>query len=94
VIYLWKKANINGIENHFADKLDTFNITKFTEINSMWIHVKDLILCAIKEHVPAKRTLEKHTHPWTNTYLGRLSNRKQKAYTRARRGKNKTDQKR
>jgi exonuclease III len=27
VIYLWKKANINGIENHFAYKLDTFSNT-------------------------------------------------------------------
>jgi hypothetical protein len=93
VIYLWKKAKINRIENQLADKLDAFNNTKFTEINSMWIYIKDLILCVIKEHVSTKSTHGKHTHPWINADFRRLGNRKQKSYSLASPSKTTKDQK-
>ncbi|XP_061182308.1 uncharacterized protein LOC133190634 [Saccostrea echinata] len=42
---------------------------------------------AVKHHVPSRRTLAKHIHPWITSVLRLLSNRKQKAYKRAKRSK-------
>ena len=84
-IFLWKKANISGIEEQLGNELDTFNRTEFSDVNSMWAYIKDTIQSTIKKHVPTRRTLAKHTHPWMNSDLRRLSNKKQRAYTQAKR---------
>ena len=84
-IFLWKKANISGIEEQLGNELDTFNRTEFSDVNSMWAYIKDTIQSTIKKHVPTRRTLAKHTHPWMNSDLRRLSNKKQRAYTKAKR---------
>ena len=84
-IFLWKKANISGIEEQHGNELDTFNRTDFSDVNSMWAYIKDTIQSTIKKHVPTRRTLAKHTHPWMNSDLRRLSNKKQRAYTQAKR---------
>ncbi|XP_062575423.1 uncharacterized protein LOC134237333 [Saccostrea cucullata] len=93
-IYLWKKANTNGIRDELQSQLDTFTHTNYEDVNSMWGYIKDLILGAVKHHVPSRRTLAKHTHPWMTSELRRLSNRKQKAYKRAKRSKDSKDNKR
>ena len=54
-------------------------------VNSMWAYIKDTIQSKIKKHVPTRRTLAKHSHPWMNSDLRRLSNMKQRAYTQAKR---------
>jgi hypothetical protein len=46
-----------------------------------------LHLSTINKHVPTKRTLARHSHPWMNTRLRRLCKQKQRAYTKAKRSK-------
>lgn len=82
-IHLWKKADISGINNYLSEQLSNFKSTNYENINTMWRKVKEIILEAINQHVPTRQTLAKHTHPWMNSDLRRLTNKKQKAYTKA-----------
>ncbi|CAG2233977.1 unnamed protein product [Mytilus edulis] len=82
-IYLWKKANIAMINQHLKEKYNIFKNTDFEDVNSLWTNIKGLILDAINQHVPTRNTLTKHSHPWMNSELRRLSNKKQRAYTLA-----------
>jgi hypothetical protein len=52
--------------------------TEFKDINSMWSSVKQLITESINKHVPTKRTLARHSHPWMNTRLHRLCKQKRR----------------
>ena len=85
-IYLWKKADMEGVNSHLSDRQQSFLDTTFPDVDSMWAHIKSLMKDCINKHVPTRRSLARHTHPWMNTHLRRLSNKKQRAYTKARKG--------
>ncbi|KAK3101011.1 hypothetical protein FSP39_000246 [Pinctada imbricata] len=51
----------------------------------MWCDFKAIIHTSVDKFVPTKRILSRHSHPWMNTSLRKQSNRKQRAYTTAKR---------
>ncbi|KAK3096966.1 hypothetical protein FSP39_005202 [Pinctada imbricata] len=61
-IYLWKKANIANIRQSLDQQYNTFCCTEFNDVNNTWSSMRRAITGAIQKHVPAKRTLDKHTH--------------------------------
>ena len=66
---------------------EKFFSKSFTSVNSMWEDIKAAIDQAIKDHVPTKRTLARHTHPWVDTWLRRASKRKNRAFHKAKQTK-------
>ena len=57
----------------------------------MWENFKAAIEKVIQEFVPTRRTLARQTHPWIDNHLRKLTNRKQRAYKRARKTNNPSD---
>ena len=90
-IYLWKKADTEGIVKFLTAYSEKFFRTSFTSVNSMWEDIKAAIDQAIKDHVPTKRTPASHTHPWVDTRLRRASKRKNKAFQKAKQTKSPVD---
>ena len=82
-ILLWKKANIPSIDEQLTSKLDVFNRTTFADVNDMWTYFKDTIQCTIKQHVPSRPDLARHTRPCTKSDWRCLNIKKQRAYTQA-----------
>lgn len=93
-INLWKKANMEGINKSLTDNFTEFQTTNFSNINAMWNKFKSIIMKAMTTYVPTKQTKERYSHPWMNTQLRKISNSKQRAYTKAKRTKNTKDWKR
>ncbi|CAG2252708.1 unnamed protein product [Mytilus edulis] len=85
-INLWKKANMEGINKSLTDNFTEFQTTNFSDINAMWNKFKSIIMKAMTTYVPTKQTKERYSHPWMNTQLRKISNSKQRAYTKAKRG--------
>ena len=90
-IYLWKKADIDGIVKSLTAYGERFFNSSFTSVNSMWQDIKGAIDQAITDHVPTKRTPARHTHPWIDTRIRRATRRKNRAYYKARKTKNPID---
>ena len=83
-IYLWKKANVEGIKHHMSQYRQTFSNTTFQSIECMWASFKSAITSALEQYVPTKMSSTRQTHPWVTTKLRRLMRRKQRAHWRAR----------
>ena len=90
-IYLWKKADTEGILKFLTAYSEKFFSTSFTSVNSMWEDIKAVIDQAIKDHVPNKRTPTRHTHPCVDTRLRRASRRKNRAFHKAKQTKSPVD---
>ena len=82
-IFLWKKADLDGLRSTVAEASRSFLSTLFDDIEVMWTAVKTTITSALDKHVPTKLTSTRHTHPWVNTNLRRLMRRKQRAHRKA-----------
>jgi hypothetical protein len=89
-----KKADLENMGKQLDTEFSKFNTTEFKDINTMWSSVKQLITESINKHVPTKRTLARHSHPWMNTRLRRLCKQKQRVHTKAKRTKATKDWKR
>ena len=82
-IFLWKKADFDGLRSTVAEASRSFLSTLFDDIEVMWTAFKTTITSALDKHVPTKLTSTRHTHPWVNTNLRRLMRRKQRAHRKA-----------
>ncbi|XP_053380036.1 uncharacterized protein LOC128548696 [Mercenaria mercenaria] len=84
-IYLWKKANTDGIKKALADYGQSFLSRTFSTTADMWADFKSTIENVTQEFVPTRRTLAKHTHPWIDSHLRKLTRRRYRAFKKARR---------
>ena len=90
-IYLWKKADTEGIKTAFTKYSVKFFSSSFTSVDNMWQEIKGTINQVISDHVPTKRTAARHTHPWVDTKLRRAMRRKYRAYMKAKHTKSPAD---
>ncbi|CAG2204419.1 unnamed protein product [Mytilus edulis] len=90
-IQLWKRTNIDEIQNEVRLFAETFNQKTFSNIENMWKYFKENIMKIIDQKVPTKMTTTKFTHPWINTNIKRLIRRKNKAHKKSRKTKKKRD---
>ncbi|CAG2226442.1 unnamed protein product [Mytilus edulis] len=90
-IQLWKRTNIDEIQNEVRLFAENFNQKTFSNIENMWKYFKENIMKIIDQKVPTKMTTTKFTHPWINTNIKRLIRRKNKAYKKSRKTKKKRD---
>ena len=84
--YLWKKADISGMDDDLQQFSETFT-TEFsvdTPINSLWTSFKTKSLSSINKHVPSKMTSSRYSQSWCNRAVQRLSRRKHRAFRKAR----------
>ena len=83
-IYLWKSADINGIQEDLTHFAAHFIDRPFDSVNSMWDSFKEQIHKSMERRVPSKMTLARHTHLRMNGRIRRLIRRKQRAHKKAR----------
>ena len=83
-IYLWKRADITGIQEDLDKFASDFQENSFDSVDSMWDSFKQQIQQTMDRRVPSKMTLARHTHPWMNGRIKRLIRRKQRAHRKAR----------
>ena len=84
-IFLWDKADIQGIKSSLATFRDKFMETNFQTVEQMWQSFRSAVDSAKDKYVPVRKTASRFTHPWINTKLRRLSKRKLRAYKKAKR---------
>ena len=84
-IYLWKRADVQGIKDDLQDLTDS--IQGQQDINQAWRTLET----TIKKRVPSKMTTSRHTNPWMNTDIKRTIRRKQRAHRKARQTNAKRD---
>ena len=90
-IYLWKKADTEGIKATFTKYSVEFLSSSFTSVDNMWQEIKGTINQVISDHAPTKGTAARHTHPWVDTQLRRATRRKYRAYKKAKHTKSPAD---
>ena len=88
-IFLWKRANMDAIRDEIKENYNEFE--NITEVNEMWSTFKRLTSNLMRKHVPTKFTRSRPSHPWINTYLNRLTRRKNRAHKKAKKTQNKRD---
>ena len=91
MIYLWKSADIQGIQEDLDEYSMHFEETNFDSIDTMWNSFKNKIHSIMAERVPTKMTQARYTHPWMNRKIRLLIRRKKRAYRKARRTGKKRD---
>ena len=83
-IYLWKRADISGIQDDLSKFAVYFQDRSFDSVNSMRDTFKEQIHQTMGRRVTSKMTLARHTHPWMNGNIRSLIRRKQRAHKQAR----------
>lgn len=89
-IFLWKRADTDGIKQDLADFNDTF-MTDPGDVHGLWASLKSKIQEVMEKRVPSKMSASRHSHPWMNTTIRRSIRRKQRAHRKARRTGKKRD---
>ena len=82
-IYLWKKADTDGIKANLSNYSTEFRARDFSSVGDMWQDFKATIMATMENFVPSKMSSSRHTHPWINTKIRRATRRKQRAYKKA-----------
>ena len=90
-IYLWKQADIQGIQDDLAVFESTICEDSPVSVEDMWSSFKAEIHTIIDERVPSKMTQARQSHPWMNRSIRRAIRRKQRAHKRSRRTGTKKD---
>ena len=90
-IYLWKKADTEGITTTLSNYSKAFRAEAFFSVEGMWQNLKTAITTTMEKFVPSKMSSSKHTHPWINTKIRRATRRKQRAHRKAKSTKQKKD---
>ena len=88
-IFLWKRADMDAIREEIKESYQEFE--NITEIDEMWSNFKEMTNKLMRKHVPTKFTRARPSHPWINTYLNRLTRRKNRAHKKAKKTKCKRD---
>ena len=92
-IWLWKKADHPAM----SDDMKTFetnfieNNTKETPIEDLWTSFRSTVTKSISKNVPNKMTSSRISQPWCTREVKKLSQRKKRAYNKARRTKKTKD---
>ena len=89
-IYLWKKADIEGIKEDLADFGSTPPAPS-KSVSELWNLFKMKIEEVIAKRVPHKMSSNRHTNPWINTKIRRCIMRKQRAHKKLKATKKKKD---
>jgi len=90
-IYLWNKADTEGIKKALASFGISFMKQTFSSVEAMWQDFKAAISRVTQEYVPTRRTLARQTHPWIDGHLRKLTRRKYRAHKKAKQTGNPTD---
>ena len=90
-IFLWNKADKDGIQNDVKLFSQSFITSKQTSVCEMWETFKTAIQSIINKRVPSKLSSPKHTNPWINTEIRRAIRRKQRAHCKCRKTNKKRD---
>ena len=90
-IYLWKQADIQGIQDDLAVFESTICEDSQVSVEDMWSSFNAKIHTIIDERVPSKMTQARQTHPWMNRGIRRAIRRQQRAHKRSRRTRTKKD---
>ena len=91
MIYLWKRADIQVIQEDLDEYSMHFEETNFDSIDNMWNSFKNKIHSFMAERVPTKMTQARYYHPWMNKKIRLLIRRKQQACRKAQRTGKKRD---
>ena len=66
-IYLWKKADTEGLKTALTIYSERFFSSSFSSVNNMWQDIKEAINQVITDHVPTKRqahsSMGRHSAP-------------------------------
>ena len=84
-IYLYKRADMEGLRAHLARFRDSFLSSNHSHIsvNDMRVSFKSEILVAIERFIPTKMTKTKLSLPWIDHPIIRLIRAREKLYFRA-----------
>ena len=92
LIYNWKKANIEDMNEEVISKLDSINFNE-ENIHENWENFKKILTDARDKFVPSKLSTTRHNLPWYNQKLRRLAKKKQRLFNKAKKSKTKDDTK-
>ena len=96
-IYLWKKADTEGIKQDVHEYAQTFEFDQdpaspsASDLEQMWMDFKEKLYQNLEKRVPSKITPPRYSNPWINTLVHRAIPRKQRAYKKARKTGKKKD---
>ena len=93
-IYLWDKANIEGLHDDASLFARDFLAKIFDNTIEMWDEFHQHLNSIQSKNVPSKQSRTGHTHPWINTNIRRLIRRRDRAYHKAKASKKDRDWKR
>ena len=85
-IYLYKRADMDGLRDHLAHYRDSFLSSDHSHmsVNDMWVSFKSEVIAAIERFIPSKMTKTKYSSPWIDSSIKRLIKRSDRLYFRAR----------
>ena len=86
-IYLYKRADMEGIRDHLARFRDSFlssDHDSHMSVNDMWVSFKSEVLVATERFIPTKMTKTKYSLPWIDHSIKRLIRKREKLYFHAR----------
>ena len=69
LIYLYKRADMDGLRDHLARFKDSFLSSDHSHlsVNDMWVSFKSEVLAAIERFIPSKITKTKYTYHGSTT---------------------------
>ena len=85
-IYLYKRADMNGLRDHLARYRDSFLSSDHSHmsVNDMWVSFKSEVIANIERFIPSKMTKTKYRSPWIDNSIKCLIKRRDRLYFRAR----------
>jgi hypothetical protein len=88
-VYIYKKANMNGINQHLDKENNVFtNNSKTNSIQECWGEFKEILLQAITTNIPTKILTSRWNVPWITREIKTLIRKKQRIYNKAKRMNN------
>ena len=91
MIYLWKSADIQGIQEDPNEFSTHFDETNLVSLDTMCKSLKNKIHSIMAGKVHTKMKQARYTHPWMNRKIRLLIRWKQWAYRKAQRTEKKRD---
>ena len=93
LIHLWKRADVNALNQDVASFTSNFLSTysTATPVELLWEEFSKSCQAAISKHVPSKLSSSRFDQPWITASVKRLSRQKQRAFNKAKRSKQPRD---
>ncbi|KAL8617882.1 hypothetical protein ACOMHN_016538 [Nucella lapillus] len=86
-IFLWKKADVEGMRQDVKEFANTYQYPDPSTPNAleqMWsVDIKQMLSETVEKRVPSKTSAARHTNPWITTSIRRAIRRKQRAHKKA-----------